>query len=97
MSEFAVGQRWLSETEPELGLGMIQDVDYRLIKVFFPATEEERTYARHNAPLSRLTFQPGDRIETQDGQALVVDSVDEIQGLLIYQAHAEDASATAST
>jgi ATP-dependent helicase HepA len=91
MSEFAVGQRWLSETEPELGLGMIQDVDYRLIKVFFPATEEERTYARHNAPLSRLTFQPGDRIETQDGQALVVDSIDEMQGLLIYQAHAEDA------
>ncbi|MCB1837322.1 MAG: DEAD/DEAH box helicase family protein, partial [Alcanivoracaceae bacterium] len=91
MSEFAVGQRWLSETEPELGLGMIQDVDYRLIKVFFPATEEERTYARHNAPLSRLTFQPGDRIETQDGQTLVVDSVDEMQGLLIYQTHAEDA------
>lgn len=91
MSEFTVGQRWLSEAEPELGLGMIQDVDYRLIKVYFPATEEERTYARQSAPLSRLTFQPGDRIETDDGMTLIVDDVTKMNELLVYRAHPEDA------
>jgi RapA-like protein len=30
MSEYTVGQRWLSEPEPELGLGMIQDVNTNL-------------------------------------------------------------------
>lgn len=91
MSEFTVGQRWLSEPEPELGLGMIQDVDYRLIKVYFPASEEERTYARQSAPLSRLTFQPGDSIETDDGMTLIVDSVEEMNSLLVYRAHPEGA------
>lgn len=87
MSDFAVGQRWLSETEPELGLGMIQDVDYRLIKVFFPASEEERTYARQSAPLSRLSYAAGDTLETDDGLTLVVQDVEEMQGLLIYRCH----------
>ncbi len=91
MSDFTVGQRWLSETEPELGLGMIQDVDYRLIKVYFPASEEERTYARQNAPLSRLTYQVGDRLENDEGRTLVVAGVDEMQGLLVYKVHPEDA------
>lgn len=91
MSEFTVGQRWLSETEPELGLGMIQDVDYRLIKVWFPASEEERTYARQNAPLSRLTYQVGDQLENDEGARLIVAGVEEMQGLQVYKVHPEDA------
>ena len=91
MSEFCVGQRWLSEPEPGLGLGIIQDVDYRLIKVFFPASEEERTYARQNAPLSRLSYQVGDRLESDEGEALVVAAIEELQGVLVYQVHPEDA------
>ncbi|MDF1820371.1 MAG: RNA polymerase-associated protein RapA [Alcanivoracaceae bacterium] len=90
MSEFAVGQRWLSETEPELGLGIVQDMDYRLVTLFFPASDEERTYARQAAPLSRMTYSAGDTLRTADGLTLKVVEVDELDGLLFYQAHPLD-------
>jgi len=64
MSQIAVGQRWLSETEAELGLGIVQNIENRLVTVFFPACEEERTYAMNNAPLLRIQFTAGDSIET---------------------------------
>ena len=87
MSTFAVGQRWLSETEPELGLGIVQDVDHRLVTIFFPAAEEERTYSREGAPLSRMTWDSGDVVQTADGLHLKVVDVDEMEGMLFYQAH----------
>ena len=90
MSEFAVGQRWLSETEPELGLGIVQEMDYRLVTLFFPASDEERTYARQGAPLSRMAYAAGDTLRTADGLTLKVVDVDEMDGLLFYQAHPLD-------
>ena len=87
MTDFTPGQRWLSESETELGLGLIQDVDYRLVTVSYPAVEEERTYAKQNAPLSRITFDVGDILITADGLELVVLAVNEHNGLLIYHAH----------
>ncbi len=90
MTDFALGQRWLSETETELGLGIIQHIDYRLVTVYFPASEEERTYARDNAPLARMNFSVGDKVTTAKGELLYVAAVREIDGLLIYQACPED-------
>ncbi|WP_101675920.1 RNA polymerase-associated protein RapA [Alloalcanivorax mobilis] len=87
MSDFIPGQRWLSESETELGLGLIQDVDYRLVTVSYPAVEEERTYAKSNAPLARITFDVGDTLTTADGLELVVLEVNEHNGLMIYHAH----------
>lgn len=87
MTDFTPGQRWLSESETELGLGLIQDVDYRLVTVSYPAVEEERTYAQNNAPLSRITFDVGDTLTTADGLELVVLEVNEHNGLMIYHAH----------
>ena len=42
---FAIGQRWISETENSLGLGMITDLDFRSVTLHFPATDETRIYA----------------------------------------------------
>lgn len=86
MTDFALGQRWLSETETELGLGIIQQLDYRLVTVYFPAADEERSYARNNAPLARMTFNVGDTLHTARGDTLVVAGIKESQGVLIYQA-----------
>ncbi|WP_369819131.1 hypothetical protein, partial [Alcanivorax sp. HI0044] len=33
MTDFIPGQRWLSESETELGLGIIKELDYRLVTV----------------------------------------------------------------
>ena len=67
MTDFIPGQRWLSESETELGLGIIKELDYRLVTVEYPAVEEERTYAKNNAPLSRVTFDSGDTFGSGGG------------------------------
>jgi len=84
MTDFAIGQRWLSENETELGLGLIQDVDHRLVTVYFPASEDQRTYAKNNAPLSRVTYRAGDKIETTHGELLSVDRVEPLNEILVY-------------
>ena len=48
--QFAIGQRWLSDTESELGLGVLIDVDERAVSILFPKSDETRVYARRNAP-----------------------------------------------
>ncbi|EKF75712.1 ATP-dependent helicase HepA [Alcanivorax hongdengensis A-11-3] len=90
MTDFIPGQRWLSESETELGLGIIKELDYRLVTVEYPAAEEERTYAKGNAPLSRVTFDAGDTIRTANDLELVVAEVNELNGLKVYMAHPVD-------
>jgi ATP-dependent helicase HepA len=83
--EYQPGQRWISDSEAELGLGTILLVDGRLLSVLFPATGETRQYALRNAPLTRVRFAPGDEITHFEGWKLTVQSVEDIDGLLIYQ------------
>ena len=55
-SPFSIGQRWLSNTETELGLGAVIGVDFRSVEILFPATGEARMYTKQEAPLTRLIF-----------------------------------------
>lgn len=85
MSEvFAVGQRYLSDAESNLGLGVIVGVDTRSVQVLFPQSEETRVYAKSSAALSRVVFAVGDSITDQDGGCYVVAAVEEIAGVLRY-------------
>ncbi|VEB26478.1 ATP-dependent helicase HepA [Actinobacillus lignieresii] len=61
---FVVGQRWISESENNLGLGIVTASDNRTVTIQFPAAEEERIYALSVAPLTRVQFQKGDRINS---------------------------------
>ncbi len=83
--EIVPGQRWLSEAEPDLGLGLVLDADQRRVTLRFPAAGETRTYARQSAPLSRVAFEPGDRIEDQAGKPATVVEVLEKGGVLSYR------------
>ena len=83
-TEFAVGQRYLSDTESELGLGVVIDVDDRCVHILFPQSEETRVYAKNSAPLSRVVFKVGDTIYDQDGKSYTVNAVDEVMGVLKY-------------
>jgi len=84
MTEYAVGQRWLSENETELGLGIVEKVDHRLVSLYFPSSEDQRTYACDNAPLARVTFEAGDTVETDHGEKLLVERVEPHNGTLVY-------------
>jgi ATP-dependent helicase HepA len=83
--KFHPGQRWISESEPELGLGSVQRVTARTVIIEFRASAETREYARDNAPLRRVHFRAGDSITNRAGATLVVQSVTERGGLVFYQ------------
>src|SRR6218665_979796 len=88
----ALGQRWISDTETELGLGVLVETDARSLTVLFPKSEETRVYARNNAPLSRIRFAIGDTVHDVAGNAFEVLGVTEQKGLLRYavqNAHGE--------
>ncbi|UYP29228.1 RNA polymerase-associated protein RapA [Pseudomonas sp. Z8(2022)] len=84
MAQYQPGQRWISDSEAELGLGTILAEDGRLLTVLYPATGETRQYATRNAPLTRVRFAPGDEITHFEGWKLTVQEVEDIDGLLVY-------------
>ncbi|TAE78002.1 MAG: RNA polymerase-binding ATPase [Verrucomicrobia bacterium] len=79
------GQRWVSDSEPELGLGIILSGGEGRVEIVFPAAGENRCYALDSAPLRRVKFLPGDRIKTHEGVELTVAKVREEAGLRIYE------------
>ncbi|ABZ78331.1 SNF2-related protein [Shewanella halifaxensis HAW-EB4] len=81
---FSLGQRWISDTESELGLGTVVGVEGRMVTVLFPATGENRLFSRTEAPLTRVIYNPGDTIESHEEWSLVVTEVEEKDSLIIY-------------
>lgn len=84
IEEFRPGQRYVSVTEPELGLGDVRTVTARRVTVAFPASGDTREYARQDAPLRRAIFRAGDTVMTADRREHRVDAVREENGLLHY-------------
>lgn len=85
--EFVLGQRWVSQTESELGLGMIVDIEGRHVTVQFPAAEEDRVYALNNSPLARVIYEPGETLYDQEQNAFTVRNVEDLDGLKCYFVH----------
>ncbi len=81
---FQPGQRWISESEPELGLGSVRRITARTVTIEFGASAETREYARDNAPLRRVRFRVGDTITSQANATLTVRAVAERAGLIFY-------------
>lgn len=84
MAQYEPGQRWISDSEAELGLGTVLMQDGRMLTVLYPATGETRQYAANNAPLTRVRFSPGDEITHFEGWKLTVQEVNDVDGLLVY-------------
>lgn len=83
--QFIPGQRWISNTEAELGLGIVIECANRRVEIGFPAVMEQRTYAIDNAPLSRVIYEPGERVSNHDGESLEVLERFENRGCFIYR------------
>ncbi len=78
------GQRWISEMEPELGLGLVIKLEHRRAYIEFEAGECVRIYAIETAPIKRVEFTVGDTLKTRDDDEFTVEKVDDQDGLLIY-------------
>ena len=85
MTNFVQGQRWVADSEPELGLGMVVDVTARTVNIFFEIGDCERCYATNQAPLTRIAYTPEDQVQTADGIEFIVSQVHEQGGLIIYE------------
>jgi ATP-dependent helicase HepA len=84
------GQRWVSDTEPELGLGIVLKSEFGRAEIFFPAAGEHRQYALGSAPVRRVAFKEGDSVRTHSGESLHVDSLTDAEGLLTYRCGSRD-------
>jgi ATP-dependent helicase HepA len=84
MSLNVVGQRCMSEHEPELGLGSVAAIEHARITIHFPATQEQRIYAAGTPVLKRVVFREGESVATRDGVTLVIESIEEENGMLVY-------------
>jgi ATP-dependent helicase HepA len=85
MRTLVPGQRWISNAEPELGLGTLVRIEHRSVQVLFATAGVLRHYALHSAPLTRAEFRPGQRVVGKK-QSFVVERVSEADGLLTYHA-----------
>jgi ATP-dependent helicase HepA len=83
--EFVAGQRWLSDSEPDLGLGLVTDVDFRTVSIDFKAVDETRRYARLQAPLTRLVLKAGDKVTVAETELEILDLMQTPSGLIIYE------------
>ncbi len=83
-SDIKPGQRWASDTEPELGLGILMKAEFGRVEIYFPAASEHRQYALESAPLRRIVFRPGDKIRTHRDEELTVESVATEAGIATY-------------
>ena len=83
-NKFTQGQRWISETEPELGLGTVVQVENGRVQLFYPASGEMRMYAASQAPLNRVRFRVGDSVVTHENRKIVVEEIREEEYLITY-------------
>ncbi|OUR86142.1 RNA polymerase-binding ATPase, partial [Cycloclasticus sp. 44_32_T64] len=81
---FHPGQRWVSHSETELGLGTVELIEGRHVTLFFPAVEETRVYAVANAPLSRVVYSVDDAVSHNDGHVLTIEKTQEHNNCMIY-------------
>ncbi|HEV8543629.1 MAG TPA: RNA polymerase-binding ATPase, partial [Verrucomicrobiae bacterium] len=85
---FIPGQRWLSEPEPELGLGMVLSATEHQVTVVFRATGVTRQYSIEHAPLKRVLFRVGEAIRGgEQEQELKVTEVTEQAGIVTYHSN----------
>jgi ATP-dependent helicase HepA len=87
---FQPGQRWISDSESDQGLGTVTGIEHRFVNIVFTATGESRQYAKANAPLTRVIFNDGDLIPSHEGWTLKVESSSEAHGILTYHGVRQD-------
>ena len=68
-----------------MGLGIVLSSELRTVKILFPAAGEVRSYAKEAAPLTRIIFNIGDVVSTDEGVTITVDSIIDNEGLISYQ------------
>lgn len=84
MSKIVVGQRFLSKTEIELGVGRVVAVETKMLTLEFPSVKERRSY-RSEGDLVRYKLQVGDFAKSEKANvSFPIVEVGEEDGLIVY-------------
>jgi len=78
------GQRWISTSEPALGLGILKSVEVDKVLIHYRAVEGKRLYGMESAPIVRVVFNVGDEISGRHGESFTVSEITEEEGLVTY-------------
>jgi ATP-dependent helicase HepA len=84
MENFYPDQRWVSEGEPELGIGIVIGTNKNRVQIHFPKAEEKREYALGSAPLRRVIFKPGDTIVDTHQRSLIIERIQDNGELFLF-------------
>jgi ATP-dependent helicase HepA len=84
MNQYKTGQRYISLAEPELGLGMVSQLEGRKVTIDYPLTEDARLYSTDSASLIRCKFSIGDVIHTLAGDAFQIADIEDSDDIIIY-------------
>ena len=84
MKLFRAGQRFVSQTELELGLGRVVKTEARTVLIEFPAGGQQRTYRINGAPVQRFQLQVGEMARSIKGDNFLIEEIIEDDGLLTY-------------
>ena len=90
MNDFNLGQRWINQARPELGLGTVVDIQGRTVTLTFGIEQTDHVFAMESAPLARIRFSRGDLVRTHGAEEYAILRVEEHEALLIY--FAEDSA-----
>lgn len=82
---YVIGQRWLNSQQPELGLGLVTEVQGRQVALYFPLVDSDARYASESAPLLRFTLDVGECAQDINNRTFEVISSDEDNGLMSYE------------
>lgn len=88
MMNFKVGQRYVSQSEPALGLGIVTEVQDRIVKISFPAVNDVRLYRSMGAPVDRFLLAVGETAKSEKGVSFTVENVVDVDGLVVYEGRA---------
>ena len=81
---FCIGQCWMSEGEPELGVGFVKAQDGLSVAIEFPSASQARLYRKKTAPLRRLEFRVGEKIQSKAGVSLGIERIEVRDDLIWY-------------
>lgn len=84
MSTYQIGQRYISEQEPELGVGRVQSVEFKNVTIEFPAVKQSRIYRSNAAPVRRYLLAVGETAKSEKGVSFSVENVRMEDGVAVY-------------
>ena len=86
MPKFVLGQKWTSESEPELGVGQVVKLDFRTVTLNFPVAGLQRIYnSKGEPPLNRYILKIGDKAVSIKGSYFFIEEITEKDGLFYYK------------